>query len=475
MLRGVLVKREFAPTLEIALGMHPATRQVVVVAGTSDFDDGLLDQARSEFLAYADRVTFRYLTEMPLRDVLAEVSQLPPQSVVLFISFFRDSAGQSFIPHDVVQRVSAAASAPVYGFVDQYLGRGIVGGSVYSLAAHGTEAAKLTLQVLTGSGPAEPSILEAQSNAVQFDWRQMQRWGISASSLPAGSEIRFRDPTLWSQYKWQVLLVGAALLFQAGLISVLLHERHSRRRAEATARDMMSELGHVNRMATAGELSAAIAHEVHQPLTGMMSFANAGLRWLSGDAPNIGKARDAFREIVGAGHAASDVVTSVRAMFKKDKGERSPVDINKLIWTVLELLHFDLSRHSIELRTRLSEDLPAVMANEVQLRQVILNLLMNAVEATRSGDRRVLSISSELVHRGRLRVSIEDSGSGIDPSNLDRIFQPLFTTKTGGMGMGLSICQSIIVAHNGRISAAHAVNGGSIFSFELPTQADKPG
>jgi signal transduction histidine kinase len=228
----------------------------------------------------------------------------------------------------------------------------------------------------------------------------------------------------------------------------------------------------VNRMAAAGELSAAIAHEVRQPLTGMISFANAGLRWLSGDAPNVGKARDALREIVGVGQVAAEIVTSVRAMFTKDNGERSPVDINKLIWTVLELLQFDLRRDSIELRTRLSEDLPAVMANEVQLRQVILNLLMNAVEAMRSGDRRVLSVSAELVQPGRLRVSIEDSGSGIDPANLDRIFKPLFTTKTSGMGMGLSICQSIIEAHDGRISAAHAVNGGSIFSFELPAQVD---
>ena len=469
--RGVLVKREFAPTLDIVLGLHPGTKQVFVVAGTSDFDDRLLNQARSEFLAYAERVAFTYLSELPLPDVLAEVAKLPPQSVVLFTTFFRDSAGQSFITHEVVQRVSAAASAPVYGFLDQYLGRGIVGGSLYSTAAHGTEAAKLILQVLTGSVPAGPSMLEAQSNKVQFDWRQMQRWGINASSLPAGSEIRFRDPTLWDQYKWQVLLVGAALLLQAGLIGWLLHERQSRRQAEATARDTMSELVHVNRTATAGELSATIAHEVNQPLAAMVVQANAGLRWLSGDAPNVGEARDALREIVNAGHRAREVVKNVRAMFRKDTGDKSPVDINKLIWTVLGLVHIDLRKHGIELRTGLGEDLPAAIGNEVQLQQVILNLVMNAIDAMQSADRRVLSISSELVQPDRLQVSIEDSGSGIDPSDLGRIFKPLFTTKTRGMGMGLSICQSILEAHDGRIWAAPAVNGGSIFRFELPARS----
>jgi signal transduction histidine kinase len=136
-------------------------------------------------------------------------------------------------------------------------------------------------------------------------------------------------------------------------------------------------------------------------------------------------------------------------MFRKDTGDKSPVDINKLIWTVLGLVQINLRKHDIELRTKLGEDLPAAIGNEVQLQQVILNLVMNALDAMQSADRRVLSISSELVQPDRLQVSIEDSGSGIDPSDLGRIFKPLFTTKTRGMGMGLSICRSILEAHDG--------------------------
>ena len=147
---GILVKREFAPTLKLALTLHPQTKRVVVVAGTSEFDTRLLDQARNEFRVYEDHLAFIYLTALPLQKILAELSQLPPQTLVLFTTLFQDGAGEAFVTHDVAQRVSAAANAPVYGFMDQYLGRGIVGGNMYSFSAHGVEAAKLVLRVSGG-------------------------------------------------------------------------------------------------------------------------------------------------------------------------------------------------------------------------------------------------------------------------------------------------------------------------------------
>ena len=146
--RGVLLNWEFAPTLELALNLHPQTKQVVVVAGTSEFDTQLLNLARREFSVYEFRLTFTYLTTLPLQQLLTELAGLPPHTIVLFTTLFRDGAGEFFVPHEVVPLVSAAANAPVYGFLDQYLGRGIVGGSLYSPSTQGIEAAKLVLQVL---------------------------------------------------------------------------------------------------------------------------------------------------------------------------------------------------------------------------------------------------------------------------------------------------------------------------------------
>jgi C4-dicarboxylate-specific signal transduction histidine kinase len=307
-----------------------------------------------------------------------------------------------------------------------------------------------------------------------FDWRQLQRWGISENRLPPGSEIRFRETAVWDRYRTQILAVMAVVLGQMALISWLVFEHRRRRLAEAAARNTASELAHINRIATVSEISASIAHEINQPLTGIVTRAGAARRWLSGENPDVGKVRDALDQIVEAGHRASDVVKSVRAMFRKDTEEKQPIDINKLIWSVLGLVYMDVRKQSIESRTDLADSLPPVMGNEVQLQQVILNLVMNGIEAMNSTDLRVLSIKSMCNGSNRVHVSIEDNGTGIDPSSMDRIFKPLFTTKARGMGMGLSICRSIIEAHGGRIWVSPGAKCGSIFQFELPTIRPRP-
>jgi signal transduction histidine kinase len=466
--RGILVKREFAPTIEVALSLHPKTERAVVVAGTSEFDTRVLEQAKRDFRFYEDRLNFQYLTALPLQNLLTELSHLPAQTLVFLTTLFRDGAGESFIPHEVVEQVSAAANAPTYGFLDQYVGRGIVGGNVYSFSAHGVETAKLALRILAGTEASEPQVYEAPTNKLLFDWRQLQRWGISESKLPAGSEVRFHEPSTWERYKVQILAITAAILAQALLIAWLLHERQFRHRAERTARETFSELMQMNRMATAGELSAAIAHEVRQPITAIVAMANAALRWLSREDPDIGRARDSLNKVVAAGHHASDVITNVRGLFAKDTQEKIPTDINKLIRTVLGVVYMDLRRHNIESEVNLSEQLPPVIGNEVQLQQVILNLVTNAIDSMRASEPRMLSIKTETTEHNSVRVSIEDTGSGIDVGNLDRMFKPLFTTKAHGMGMGLSICKSIIESHAGKIWVTAAAHRGSIFQFELP-------
>jgi C4-dicarboxylate-specific signal transduction histidine kinase len=387
---------------------------------------------------------------------------------VLYTTLFRDGTGESFVPHEVVERVSSAANAPTYGFHDQYIGHGIVGGHVYSLSAHGVETAKLALQALSGDEPSGGPV-EVPTNKLLFDWRQLRRWGISESKLPQGSEIWFRQPSAWDQYKTSILAITGAILVQALLIALLIHERQYRRRAERTARETFSELAQVNRMATAGELSATLAHEIRQPLTAMAAMASAALRWLSREDPDIGRARDALDKVVVAGNHASDVITNVRAMFEKDTQEKTPTDVNKLIKTVLGLVYIDLRKHSIESQVNLSEQLPPVIGNEIQLQQVILNLVMNAIESMNSAEPRVLSIKSETNEHNGVSVSVADTGSGISLTNLNQIFKPMFTTKARGMGMGLSICRSIIESHNGRIWVSAGAPRGSIFQFELPT------
>jgi signal transduction histidine kinase len=232
----------------------------------------------------------------------------------------------------------------------------------------------------------------------------------------------------------------------------------------------MAELAHMNRLATAGIFLASIAHEINQPLTGIVMGAIAARRWLALREPGIEEARDALDQIESAGHRAGEIITSLRGMFKKETQARNPIDINKLIFTVLAIVRHELQKLGVELRTELDESLPALEGDRVQLQQVVLNLVMNAIEAMPVAPR-ILSIRSCISKPNFVHVAVEDTGTGIDPSNHDHIFNPMFTTKERGMGIGLSICHSIIESHNGRIWVTRGIDKGSIFQFELPTNA----
>ncbi len=224
----------------------------------------------------------------------------------------------------------------------------------------------------------------------------------------------------------------------------------------------------MDRRAAAGQLSATLTHEIIQPLTGIAIRAEAALRFIRAEKPDLEKTGAALQAIVAASHRAGEIVTSVRAMFKKAPSEKVPTNINQIIVRVLSLVRIELLKHHVHLQTQLNEHLPTVQCDKVQLQQVVLNLIMNGIEAMRSVQTRVLKVQTEQTKPSMVRVSIEDTGPGIDPSNLDQIFKPLFTTKASGMGMGLSICRSIIESHGGQIWVSATVNGSSIFQFELP-------
>jgi PAS domain S-box-containing protein len=243
-------------------------------------------------------------------------------------------------------------------------------------------------------------------------------------------------------------------------------------RTQAMAREnmLLAELAHLNRMAAAGELSSSIAHELGQPLASISLNAEAAQHSLASERPNIDVVRDALDDIANDSLRAKTIITNLKSMFRKEADDKSEADTNKLIWTVMGLVSADLRRHQIELKMELNEQLPSVLANHVQIQQVLLNLVVNAIDAMRSTHPRVLCVKSKVTGLGRVHVSIEDTGIGIGPADIDKIFEPLFTTKEHGMGMGLSICRSIIQHHGGRIWASPGVSRGTIFQFELPNR-----
>ena len=223
---------------------------------------------------------------------------------------------------------------------------------------------------------------------------------------------------------------------------------------------------HVSRM---GAMTASIAHEMNQPLAAIVANASAGLRWAERIPPAIDRARECFEQIVRAGQHAADVLEGVRTMFKSKELASVQIDLNQLINEVLTLVQGAVKRHDITVRTELDAAIMPVTGNRVQLQQVLFNLITNAIEAMETVADRTMLVKSERENSGQARVTVEDSGTGIEPHHIDKIFGSFFTTKVDGMGMGLSICQSIIESHGGRLCASPGRSRGAVFQFTLPT------
>jgi C4-dicarboxylate-specific signal transduction histidine kinase len=219
---------------------------------------------------------------------------------------------------------------------------------------------------------------------------------------------------------------------------------------------------------TGDAVAASIAHEVKQPLTAMITSADAGFRFLDRSTPNLDRAKEAFKRIATDGHRAGDVVDSIRTHFKTDDRTRISLDVNELIEEVLALERGDLQKHRILVQAATAARLPEVLGNRVQLQQVLINLITNAIDSMAANDApRVLRVTSEVCQHDGVKISVADTGAGISSQHVERIFNPLFTTKSDGMGMGLSICRAIVEAHEGRLWVSPNVPQGSVFQFTV--------
>jgi len=278
----------------------------------------------------------------------------------------------------------------------------------------------------------------------------------------------YPDPTRFSIGWYTVRIIG--FLSSSLVLMVLLHEistLYARLLGAVLAQRREREA----RLMTGDAVAASIAHEIRQPLTAMVTTADAGLRFLDRSIPNLDKAKEAFKRIVADGHRAGDLVGSIRANFKSDVRDRTALDLNELIREALALGLGELQKHGIVVQAEPNKRLSEVRADRVQLQQVLLNLIVNAIEAMAAKDEpRILNIKSEAYDGERVIVSVSDTGTGVRSQDADRLFNPLFTTKSGGMGMGLSICRAIIEAHEGRLWFAPNSPRGAVFHFTLPAK-----
>jgi len=466
---GVSRRIDWKSSLDLIQRLHPDTREVAIVTGNGALDVRWEDEARRALTSYSGGVTVTYLARQPMPQLLKAVESLSPSTVVLYGAVLRDGNGRPYLPHEALVLLANVSHVPIYAVTPNMLGRGAVGGRVLDFASQGVTTAQLALRILSGErlGPAD--IVEAD-NPYLFDWRQLHRWGIDESRLPVGSFVRFREASVWDLYKSHIIAAAVVIAMQSGLIAMLLVQRARGRRAEDQARARREELAHAQRVATIGELSASLAHEITQPLTAIAANAQAARRMLATSADGD-ELNEALVDIAGDAERAGSIVQRVRAMVRKQPGERQPVDINATVTGVTTILRRDIAQADISLQLCLAEDLPRVLGDAVQLQQVVLNLLVNACQAMAdvADGPRVLRIETAEPKPGSIEITVTDTGAGVDGPGLERMFEPFVSSKAEGLGMGLSINRSIVEAHGGHIVATRNRDRGLTLRVTLPT------
>jgi signal transduction histidine kinase len=471
---GTTIHLALHDMVAIAQALVPKLQRVALV-GEPLGDTSIYRNFKDE-LVQISALEFIDLTGLPLSEVKKRVAVLPENTVILYTAIFVDGAGVAFDPTLALESIAAVANRPIVHRTETQLGHGAVGGLILKPNLVGNDAARLTLRILSGESAANIPIVLGDYNKPMFDWRQLTRWNISESQLPPDSEIRFRVPGIWEQYRWYVIVALVIIAFQFTLIGWLLIERRRRRIVEAESLLRLSEVVHLNESAIAGALSASIAHELNQPLGAILSSAEAAELYLNANPPNLERVKAILSNIRRDDQHAADIISHLRGLLRKTS--KTDLEVFDLIDAIKDTLHIvasEVKARGVALNTIYVPGALSVRANKIQLRQVILNLAVNGMDAMQNcvpGTGKI-SIETALNGESQVEVSVSDSGTGIPLDKMNKVFDTFYTTKKAGTGLGLSISRTIIENHGGKIWAENRLEGGAIIRFTLPL-SDKP-
>jgi signal transduction histidine kinase/ABC-type uncharacterized transport system substrate-binding protein len=452
------------------LRLVPETASVAVVIGNSPTEKYWLGQMREAVRPFENRVAFTWFNELSFEKMLQRATALPPRSAIFFVLLSVDAAGVAHEESKALVRLHAFANAPMFTVSDEFFGEGIVGGPLTTVANVGREAARVAVRILGGEPAANIKTPPIEFGTPKFDWRELQRWNISESRLPAGSEVHFRTPGLWEQYRPQMTAGLAALLLQAAIISWLLVERRRRYLAQAEATSHRREVVRLNRVTTANVLSSSIAHELNQPLGAILSNTEAAQILLKANPPDLAQISDILSDIVRDEQRASDIIVGLRNLLNnRTEADLRTFELNDAVRDVVKIIAPEMERRGVVLRTLLASEALPVRCDPIHLQQVVINLVMNGMDAMdgEPGPHNLTVRTCRNAESDFVEVRISDSGKGITESNLTRIFEAFVTTKPQGTGLGLPIARTILESYGGEIWAENRQRG-TVFSFRLP-------
>jgi signal transduction histidine kinase len=587
-------RMEYRRTAEEALRLLPDIRQVFLITGATASDRRWLEGAREDLSTLDRRLTVHELAGLSWDDTVNRVRSLPPDSVGLQLPFFADAAGRTFVTHDAYIELAAVATRPIFTAASSGIGTGLVGGLAVDFKLVGRRAAQAAARALTGPPSGSTPNIEMVESRWMFDARQLARWGIRESSLPPGSMVLFKEPSLFQRYRNTAIGILAVISLQALIIGALLIERRRRRRTDAqneavltslsadlavidrhggvvstndswaraaavhenpfirggqgeqwlpetgsqaddvdsgrmrealfavieqgeeeriveyawpaagrqrrwshvrvrrmprgdggavvthadiTARKRaetdvlrtLHDLSNLNLRAGMGQLVASVAHEVNQPLTAALANAQALKRLIAAGRAEPAEVGQILDDIIESNQRATDVIRRIHKMLREEEFELRALELNAVVSDVVRLMTLSAANDGVALVANLADALPPVRGDRVQLQQVAMNLVSNAIHAARShlSPHPVVHVATRL-EGGQVCLVVDDTGPGVDDSAMLRIFEPFFSTKRDGLGVGLSITRSIVEMHGGRIEVTNLAPGGARFAVTIP-------
>jgi signal transduction histidine kinase len=467
----VAVAHDFRASFENILRVLPRTKTIAIVNGASPNETFWLGELRRETAHLTGRVKIKFYNEMSFEDIVKDAANLPPDSAIFWHLMNVDAAGVAHEANAALSRLSATANAPVFSYLDNfYEDRTTFGGPMHSVQEGSAAAAAAAVRILHGEKAGDIKTPPTRYASPKYDWEQMQRFGISETDLPPGSTVLFKPPSPWETYRWPILAVCTVLLLQGSLITLLLLERHRRHSAEMDSRQRMVELAHVNRFSTAGEMAASIAHEINQPLGAILNNTETAKIMLKSHSPDLKVMEEIVEDIQRDNNRATEVIGRLRNFMKKVPFERKNFDVNNQVDETVKFLSPEARSREIVLRSKLNGAPLRINGDPIQLQQVLSNLILNGLDATTDTTQAEKAVTVETRRNGNFaEISIADTGPGISHDSAKSIFDPFFSTKDHGMGMGLSIVRTILEAHHGHIEVANR-NGanGAVFRVRLP-------
>ena len=465
---AVAVANDYPRVIEHILQLLPQTRQVFMVVGSGQSASSGVASWRTSSGVFTTQLIFVWFDQLSVQETLRRSASLPENSAIVYVIFSTDGTGVAFADERMFAELHATANAPLFAPFSVYLGAGVVGGSLLSIEDLSRDTADVAVRLLNGAPPSSIRLPARVAGQPTFDWRELQRWGIPESRLPPGSIVRYRAPSLWSAYRSTVISAIGVLAIQSLLIIGLLYQRRARRRAEIESRNNLALAADASRRLTMSALTSTIAHELGQPLSSMIHNAQAGRMMLTADRSTPDAMGEILSDIEIEGVQATQIIDRHRTMLRGHQWDATPIDLHAVIDDSLALVAHDMRARQIEATVDLSSHPCIINGDQVLMRQVLVNLVMNAMDAMTETPpaRRRVTISTE-VRGADVDLSVRDAGTGL-PAQIDGSrFTPFVTTKAHGLGIGLTITQTIVDAHRGTIAARNNPDGGATFTVTL--------